>query len=80
MNRREAVFVPDWHRAQIKAALEMRGLNFRKVSLEAGLAADTVKNALYRPWPKGEKLIADAIGVTPEEIWPSRYPGQNEVA
>jgi Ner family transcriptional regulator len=27
----------------------------------------------YRPWPKGEWLIANAIGVHPAEIWPSRY-------
>lgn len=24
-------------------------------------------------WPKMEELIAKAIGVTPQEIWPSRY-------
>ncbi|EAY6167646.1 transcriptional regulator, partial [Salmonella enterica subsp. enterica] len=24
-------------------------------------------------WPKGEKMIADALEVTPEHIWPSRY-------
>ncbi|MCI4175519.1 helix-turn-helix domain-containing protein, partial [Dickeya dianthicola] len=23
--------------------------------------------------PKGEKLIAEALGVSPAEIWPSRY-------
>jgi len=30
-------------------------------------------NALSRPWPKGEWLIANAIKVHPAEIWPSRY-------
>jgi Ner family transcriptional regulator len=29
--------------------------------------------ALVRPWPKGELLIAEAIGISPAEIWPSRY-------
>ncbi|EJY7552437.1 helix-turn-helix domain-containing protein, partial [Salmonella enterica subsp. enterica serovar Kentucky] len=24
-------------------------------------------------WPKGEKLIDEALGVAPEKIWPSRY-------
>ncbi|EJD6685710.1 TPA: helix-turn-helix domain-containing protein, partial [Klebsiella pneumoniae] len=33
----------------------------------------TLANALLRPWPKGEKLIADAMGISPEIIWPSRY-------
>ncbi|WP_162265502.1 helix-turn-helix domain-containing protein, partial [Salmonella enterica] len=29
--------------------------------------------ALNRRWPKGERLIAEALGVAPEKIWPSRY-------
>lgn len=63
----------DWHPADIRAALEKRGTNLRTVSRGAGLAQDTLRNALVRPWPKGERLIADAIGVDPESIWPSRY-------
>ncbi|WP_163534223.1 helix-turn-helix domain-containing protein, partial [Klebsiella pneumoniae] len=39
----------------------------------AGLYSSTLANALLRPWPKGEKLIADAMGISPEIIWPSRY-------
>ncbi|WP_139385313.1 helix-turn-helix domain-containing protein, partial [Salmonella enterica] len=26
-----------------------------------------------RHWPKGERLIAEALDVAPEDIWPSRY-------
>ncbi|MBJ4981286.1 helix-turn-helix domain-containing protein, partial [Salmonella enterica subsp. enterica serovar Agona] len=33
----------------------------------------TLTNALNRRWPKGERLIAEALGVAPEQIWPSRY-------
>lgn len=46
----------------------MRGL-----SKNAGLSADTLKNALHRSYPKGERIIADALGVEPANIWPSRY-------
>ncbi|EOW1110236.1 helix-turn-helix domain-containing protein, partial [Enterobacter kobei] len=28
--------------------------------------------------PKGEKIIADYIGVTREEIWPERYSNSEE--
>ena len=45
-----------------------------RLSRENGLGADTLYNALARPWPKGEGIIATAIGVSPSEIWPSRYP------
>ncbi|MDT3413228.1 UNVERIFIED_ORG: lambda repressor-like predicted transcriptional regulator [Atlantibacter sp. SORGH_AS 304] len=30
-------------------------------------------NALTRRWPKGERLIAEALGTQPDAIWPSRY-------
>uniref|UniRef100_UPI003D312E70 helix-turn-helix domain-containing protein n=1 Tax=Serratia marcescens TaxID=615 RepID=UPI003D312E70 len=63
----------DWHRADIIAALRKRGTSLAKVSRDAGLNSRTLNNALDRPWPKGEKLIAEAIGVTPNLIWPSRY-------
>lgn len=63
----------DWHSADIIAALRKKGTSLSAVSREAGLSSSTLANALYRPWPKGELLIADALGVKPEEIWPSRY-------
>ena len=43
------------------------------VSRAAGLSPSTLSNALSRPWPKGEILIGQAIGVHPAEIWRSRY-------
>ncbi|ECI6120898.1 transcriptional regulator [Salmonella enterica subsp. enterica] len=63
----------DWHSADIIAALRKRGTSLAAVSREAGLSASTLANALTRPWPRGEKLIADALGISPEIIWPSRY-------
>lgn len=63
----------DWHPADIIAALHKRGTNLAKLSRESGLASPTLSNALNRPWPKGEWLIANAPGVHPSVIWPSRY-------
>lgn len=42
------------------------------VSRKAGLAFSTLANTLTRHWPIGEPLIAEKIGVAPEQIWPSR--------
>jgi len=64
---------PDWHSADIIAALKKRGTTLSAVSREAGLASSTLANTLIRRWPKGERLIAEALGVPPEQIWPSRY-------
>ncbi|MFE4110609.1 helix-turn-helix domain-containing protein [Kosakonia sp. YIM B13611] len=62
-----------WHPADIIAALHKRNTSLAAVSRAAGLSSSTLANALTRPWPKGEQLIADAIGVAANEIWPSRY-------
>ena len=63
----------DWHRADVVAELHKAGLSIRKLSEKAGLHPGTLKSALDRPWPKGESIIAAALGVKPEVIWPTRY-------
>ncbi|MDM5073177.1 helix-turn-helix transcriptional regulator [Aeromonas caviae] len=63
----------DWHRADVIAALKKRGMNITSLSRDSGLAAGTLANALRAPWPKGEKIIAGALGLEPKDIWPSRY-------
>lgn len=47
----------------------------RQLSKDAGLKPDTLKNALHRAYPKGERIIASALNVDPASIWPSRYNG-----
>lgn len=63
----------DWHPADIIAALRKKGTTLAAVSRRAGLSSSTLANALSRPWPKGEWLIAEALDIHPAEIWPSRY-------
>ncbi|ECD5189189.1 transcriptional regulator [Salmonella enterica subsp. enterica serovar Moero] len=67
------MMLQDWHPADIIAALKKRGTSLSALSRQAGLASSTLANALTRHWPKGERLIAEELGVTPEQIWPSRY-------
>lgn len=64
----------DMHRADIVAALHKRGWSLRSLAKHHGYKTPTaLGNALDRKWPKGEALIAAAIGKTPESIWPTRY-------
>ena len=63
----------DWHKADIKAALEKAGWTLRKLSVYHGYSPGLLKEALRRPYPNAERLIAKAIGARPEAIWPSRY-------
>lgn len=63
----------DWHPADIIAGLRKRGTSLAAESRKAGLSSSTLANALSRPWPKGEYIIANALGTEPWVIWPSRY-------
>lgn len=63
----------DWHKAYIVAALHAAGTSLRKLSVANGYKPSVLKHALASPWPKAERLIAEAIGEKPHEIWPSRY-------
>ena len=63
----------DWHRADIRASLSKRDTNVSKLARANHLAPSTLWNAFRTKYPKGERIIAEAIGKKPEDIWPSRY-------
>lgn len=70
----------DWHRADIIAELRKAGWSLRKLSQHHGYQPDVLKQTLTSRWPKAEGIIARAIGVTPADIWPSRYPDKKDAA
>lgn len=64
----------DWHPARVKMELHQRGITLKGIADAHGLnSSSTLSAALVRSYPANEKRIADAIGVHPMEIWPSRY-------
>ena len=63
----------DWHKADIKCALEKRGYTFAKLSRLNGYGSTSMQMILYKPWPRAERIVAETIGVAPQTIWPSRY-------
>ena len=71
--RQEEPTGPDWHPADVLAALKKRGLTLAGLSAKHGYHATAAGKALKRPWPALEVLIANAIGLEPRQIWPSRY-------
>jgi Ner family transcriptional regulator len=67
----------DWHRADVVAALHKKGWSLRALSRHSGLSDGTLKSALDAPYRKAEGIIAAAIGVEAQEIWPERYAKRN---
>lgn len=65
--------LPDWHPADVLAALKKRGHSLAALSVAHGYHATAAGKALKRSWPALEAVIAQAIGVSPQRIWPSRY-------
>lgn len=63
----------DWHRADVISALKKKGLSLALLSRDNGLHSGSLYNVLMRPWPKGERIIADALGLQAADIWPTRY-------
>lgn len=71
----------DWHKADITAAIHKAGLTFRGLARDNGYKShDACSQALHRPYPKAQRIIADALGLSPEQIWPSRYPFKTTTA
>ncbi|NDO81614.1 transcriptional regulator [Citrobacter sp. NCU1] len=70
----------DWHRADIVAALRKRGISLAQLSRDQGLASRTLHNAFERHYPKAEGIIAQALNMAPEQLWPSRYTGKSSKA
>jgi lambda repressor-like predicted transcriptional regulator len=43
-----------------------------------GVEGSTLRSALIRRSPAGQLIIANHLGVRPQEIWPSRYPNDGK--
>lgn len=69
----------DWHRADIKSALEKAGWTLASLGKERGyVARSALVSALNGAYPKAERIIAAALGTTAQTIWPSRYNDHGE--
>ncbi|MGA8147788.1 MAG: helix-turn-helix transcriptional regulator [Gallionellaceae bacterium] len=64
----------DWDPADVICALRKKGITLTALAKAHGLAESSSLSAtLVRSLPKNEKRIADALGLHPMDIWPSRY-------
>lgn len=63
----------DLEPSDIRYLLEKKGTDFSKLSRMHGLSARTLGNVLRVKYPKAQAIVANAIGMKPEDIWPSRY-------
>ena len=64
----------DYGRRQwVKYQLSLQGFTLGKLARELGVSRSCTRDALWKPYPRMERAIAERIGLRPEEIWPERY-------
>ncbi|NUH53987.1 UNVERIFIED_ORG: Nlp family transcriptional regulator [Citrobacter freundii] len=63
----------DWSAMAIQTALKNKGVDIPTLEKAQGLRPGSMRNVFYRPCSKYEQAIAEAVGVAPHVIWPSRY-------
>lgn len=60
-------------RGLLKFTLSTKGLTITDLAKMHGMTGPSLCNAFYVPFPKAERIIADALNFKPQELWPSRY-------
>ena len=63
----------DWTAGEIMDALHKAGWSVRGLAMHHNLSRSTLQIALFSPAPRCEARIAEALGILPQQIWPSRY-------
>jgi Ner family transcriptional regulator len=69
---------PDWTRDQVLAELAKAGWSLRRLALHHNVRPSTQQQVLYRPYPRGEQRVAEALALNAWQIWPSRYDDNGE--
>jgi len=63
----------DWHAEDVKAAIRKSGTTLKALAIANGYHRTAFSIVLAKPYPAIERIIANRIGLRPEDIWPSRY-------
>lgn len=79
MERKEPL--QGWSSEKVLTALKEKGITLRTLSIQLGFSGGALYQALRKDnCPSYERLVADFLGVTVEEIWPERVAARLEKA
>ena len=63
----------DWLWDEVLAALHSEGLTLRRLAALHQVDVQAISCVQFRPSPLSQTRIAEALGVAPQQIWPTRY-------
>ncbi len=69
-----------WTPKRLKIELLKRDTNLTQLAVDNDLSVSALRVALVKSFPKAEKVLADFLGVSVEELFPNRYQQHDEVA
>ena len=65
------------HPEDIKARVYKKGVTLQDIANAAKVSGDTVRKSVRVPCPKGNRVIADFLGVPLCTLWPEWYDARN---
>lgn len=68
-----------WHQQDIQAAIRKRGTTLAELSRQAGLSPGTLQTVFSKRYPRGQRLVAQFIGVPVQTLWPHWYGPKGEL-
>lgn len=64
---------PKKRHAWIIYQVKLQGRSLAKIAGEAGVSRQCIYKVFKRTYPSMEKVVADALGLAPNVLWPERY-------
>jgi Ner family transcriptional regulator len=72
-NDRKILADPAKRRAWIRYQIWLTGKSMAQVADEAGVSRQCLYTVFNRSYPHMEKVVADALGLHPKDLFPERY-------
>lgn len=64
---------PEHRRAWVIYQLSLSGNSLAAVAEQAGVKRQTMYGVFSAPYPRMEAVVASALGITPQQLFPERY-------
>ncbi len=72
-NLQEIFSDADRRRAWVVYRVKLRGLSLAHLARQAGVSRSCLYQVFRKPYPRMEQIVANAVGLTPQILFPERY-------
>lgn len=69
---------PKHRQSWIVYQLHRQGTSLAEIGRSLGVSRFAPSQALRRPYPRMEVAIAEALGLSPQALFPERYPNEDQ--